>query len=112
MLFFILYCSAVPVPEAFVRHALPLIRRDYQAFETYDVIDQKVEDTVPILAIYPLGDQVVTNEQCIDWSEYTTDFSYATTAVDGHFYLTTPHGLKELVNLIVNKVFEHMPAAK
>ena len=95
--------------EVFIQRALPLIRHDYHAFESY--LGELTECMpLPLKVLRPRDDPVVSAAQCRDWLSYSTcdrAHMHETTA-HGHFFLTERAGRDELVELLLELLAESL----
>lgn len=92
--------------ELFIHRALPLVRHDYRAFESY--LKESSELTLlPLRVVWPRDDPVVSAAQCRDWLTYSSAPAVMyETKCPGHFFLTEHTGRGELVTLLLGLLGE------
>jgi pyochelin biosynthesis protein PchC len=80
----------LPGFDTFARNALPLIRVDYRAAETYEYTPGPPL-TCPITALTGDADPLATIDEVASWRDHTTAPFTLQVLPGGHFYLDTHH---------------------
>lgn len=93
--------------EEFMRAALPAIRADYRAIETYRHTEGPVLNC-PVVALTGEDDPRAPLEDVAAWREHTTGAFHMYTFPGGHFYLTDH--LSRIMSLIRAHVAEAVPS--
>ncbi|MBL1110299.1 thioesterase [Streptomyces sp. 5-8] len=89
--------SAILDDDELIRMALPAIRADYRAAETY-VYEPGPNLTCPVVALVGDDDPKVTVDEARAWSRHTDAASECHVFEGGHFYLTSHQGkVRELL---------------
>jgi surfactin synthase thioesterase subunit len=91
------------VDETFLVCALPTIRQDYHAFETYQSTEPPSSLAIPIYVAYGSEDPIASPEECAGWTSCSAcAVVLLPIAYPGHFYLLQPAGQQALVTLLLN----------
>jgi surfactin synthase thioesterase subunit len=76
------------VDTKFLIMALPTIRQDYHAFETYFEEYGPSGVSVPITVIHVVDDPIVSSDESKGWEKYSSNTMDLHEIDGGHFYLT------------------------
>ena len=95
---------------SFLYHALPIIRRDYNLYETYDFKNWEFEDSIencvkiPISAIAATQDISLEESSIKSWGSLSSEFTYHRIEGTGHFYLLDKNFKEIFYDVILSEV--------